>query len=102
MAEYKKVSDHFRQTAPQQNILQIQRVQNPEMYKKYLITKQGLDNKSGSNEKFLFHGTNDNNVNKINEKGLNRSFAGNTHGNVSQTSIKNFYCDNTRGSLREK
>ena len=80
--EYKTISDHFQQTASQQMILQIQRVQNPSLYKLYLMKKLSLDNKTGSNEKFLFHGTNGNNLNEINEKGLNRSFAGNTNGNV--------------------
>ena len=80
--EYKKVSDHFHQTAPQQRILQIQRVQNPFLFKQYSMKKQSLDDKSGSNEKCLFRGTNGNNLSEINKKGLNRSFAGNPRGNV--------------------
>ena len=48
------------------------------------MKKQSLDDKGGSNEMCLFHGTNGNNLNEINKKGLNRSFAGNTNGNVYQ------------------
>ena len=84
-AEHKKISDHFRQTASQQNILQIQRVQNPSLLKLYLLKKQSLDDKNGSNEKFLFHGTKGNKLIQINEKGLNRGYAGNTNGNVLKT-----------------
>ena len=46
------------------------------------MKKQSLDEKSGSNEKFLFHGTGGDKLNDINKKGLNRSYAGNTNGNI--------------------
>ena len=78
--EYKKIHDHFNQTASNQQILQIQRIQNPSLLKLYLIKKQSLDDKSDSNEKFLFHGTRGDILNTINKKGLNRSYAGNTNG----------------------
>ncbi|CAB4025597.1 poly [ADP-ribose] polymerase 14-like [Paramuricea clavata] len=78
--EYKNISDHFCQTATQQ-ILHIQRIQNPSLFRAYLVKKQSLDEKHGSNEKFLFHGIRANKINDINEHGLNRSYAGNTHGN---------------------
>jgi hypothetical protein len=80
--EYKKISDHFQQTAGQHQIIQIQRIQNPSLFKLYLMKKQSLDEKSGSNEKFLFHGTGGDKLNDINKKGLNRSYAGNTNGNI--------------------
>ena len=79
--EYKKISDHFLQTASQQ-IGQIQRIQNPSLLKQYLMKKATLDEKSGSNEKFLFHGTSSNSLTQINKHGLNRSYAGNAHGNA--------------------
>ena len=78
--EYTKIRDHFNQTASNQQILQIQRIQNPSLLKLYLIKKQSLDDKSGSNEQFLFHGTRGDILNTINKKGLNRSYAGNTNG----------------------
>ena len=79
--EYRNISAHFKQTAREQ-ILAIHRVQNPSLFKLYSLKKQSLDEKNGSNEKFLFHGTNGDKLNEINEHGLNRSFAGNTHGTV--------------------
>ncbi|CAB4030401.1 poly [ADP-ribose] polymerase 14-like [Paramuricea clavata] len=82
--EYKNISDHFQQTAFQQ-ILHIHRIQNPSLFKQYLMKKQSLDEKSGSNEKFLFHGTRGDKLSEINKHGLNRSYAGNTNGNVLQT-----------------
>ena len=81
--EYKEISDYFHKTSGQQ-IIQIQRIQNPSLYKQYVTKKQSLDKKSGkgSDERFLFHGTSPGKLNEINEKGLNRSYAGNTNGNV--------------------
>ncbi|CAB4033587.1 poly [ADP-ribose] polymerase 14-like, partial [Paramuricea clavata] len=73
--EYKKISDHFLQTA-NQKILQIERVQNPSLFKQYIIKKQSLDEKNGSNEKILFHGTKGDKIKEINESGLNRNYAG--------------------------
>ncbi|XP_028392341.1 LOW QUALITY PROTEIN: protein mono-ADP-ribosyltransferase PARP14-like [Dendronephthya gigantea] len=78
--EHKKISDHFNQTAGNQRIQQIQRIQNPSLFKLYLIMKESLDQKGGSNEKFLFHGTAGDKLSEINAKGLNRSFAGNING----------------------
>ena len=80
--EFKKISDHFQQTASQQKVLQIQRVQNPSLFKLYLLKKQSLDNKNGSNEKFLFHGTKGDRLHEINKAGLNRNFAGTINGNA--------------------
>ena len=81
--EYKNISAHFQQTASEQ-IVQIQRIQNPSLFKQYLMKKQSLDEKSGSYEKFLFHGTRGDKLNEINENGLNRSYAGDVNGNVSE------------------
>ena len=90
--EFKKISDHFQQTASQQKILQIQRVQNPSLFKLYRLKKQSLDNKNGSNEKFLFHGTKGDSLHEINKAGLNRNFAGTINGNVSRILITmNFF-----------
>lgn len=78
--EHKKISDHFYRTAKNRQIQQIQRIQNPSLFKLYLIKKESLNKKGGSNQKFLFHGTAGDNLYEINEKGLNRSYAGNING----------------------
>ena len=83
--EYKKISDHFLMTAAQQRILQIERIQNPSLLKLYLMKKESLDAKNGSNEKMLFHGTKGDILKTINEKGLNRSYSGLANGNVMKT-----------------
>ena len=87
--EYKLVSDQFYQTANEQ-IVAIHRVQNPSLFKLYSLKKQSLDEKNGSNEKFLFHGTKGDKLNEINEHGLNRSYAGNTHGTVKKLFLECF------------
>lgn len=74
--EYKEISDKFNKTAGNQKILQIQRVQNPSLFKQYLAKKQSLDKKNGSNEMILFHGTRGDKLKEINESGLNRNYAG--------------------------
>ena len=88
--EHKRISDHFYQTAGNQQIQQIQRVQNPSLFKQYLMKKQSLDEKIGSNEKFLFHGTRGDKITEINKTGLNRSYAGNTHGKACEEPISIF------------
>ena len=85
--EYKLVSDQFYQTANEQ-IVAIHRVQNPLLFKEYRLMKQSLDEKNGSNEKFLFYGTRGDNLNEINAYGLNRRYAGNTHGTVQKCLLK--------------
>ncbi len=73
--EYKNISDLFLQTA-NEKILQIERIQNPSLFKQYIMKKQSLDEKNGSNEKLLFHGTKGDKLKEINESGLNRNYAG--------------------------
>ena len=75
--EYKKVSDQFHKTCPN-NILKIERVQNPALYGAYIVYKQKMDKAGGrgSNEKSLFHGIKGQKCQLINEKGFNRSYCG--------------------------
>ncbi|PFX27315.1 Poly [ADP-ribose] polymerase 15 [Stylophora pistillata] len=54
--EYKNVQDRFRKTCPNQ-IVKIERVQNPALFGMYMIRKQKMDKAKGSNELWLFHGT---------------------------------------------
>lgn len=97
--EYKKISDDFNKTASSQQISQIQRIQNPSLMKLYLVKKQSLDDKNGSNEKFLFHGTKGDRLNEINKKGLNRSYAGNAHGKHIEDNF-HFHCLRKTHTLR--
>lgn len=79
-AEYDKILSRFRQTAKQQKIIEIERVQNPSLFKDYVVQKKSLDKKNGSNEMYLFHDTDAEKIKEINKKGLNRHLAGNTNG----------------------
>lgn len=58
--------------------LQIERIQNPELWKHYQTKKNSMDAKNGqvTNEKLLFHGTDADSVALVNGKGFNRSYAG--------------------------
>ncbi|XP_006822617.2 protein mono-ADP-ribosyltransferase PARP14-like [Saccoglossus kowalevskii] len=66
-------------TFRQQTQSKIERIQNPRLYRQYVILKQTMDakNKQGTNnERVLYHGTSSASVGKINTGGFNRSFAG--------------------------
>ena len=74
--QYKRVQDQFQQTCSGNQIVKIERVQNPALYGSYMIRKQEMDETKGSNEQWLFHGTPRNNCKLINHTGFNRSFHG--------------------------
>ncbi|KAK2850420.1 hypothetical protein Q7C36_009203 [Tachysurus vachellii] len=75
--EYNDVLVQFRKTC-NQNVLSIQRVQNPRMWKNYQNNKQYMEQMNGhqNNERMLFHGTREESINHINQNGFNRSYAG--------------------------
>lgn len=73
--EYQDVQSRFQKTCGNQ-ILKIERVQNPVLYGPYAIRKQKMDEGKGSNENWLFHGTPGENCALINHTGFNRSFHG--------------------------
>ncbi|XP_078364642.1 protein mono-ADP-ribosyltransferase PARP14-like isoform X2 [Oculina patagonica] len=73
--EYQKVQKQFQQTCGNQ-IVKIERVQNPALYGTYAVRKQKMDEGKGSNEQLLFHGTPGDNCALINHTGFNRSFHG--------------------------
>ena len=73
--EYKKIVDEVAKTAAI-NITKIERVQNPTLFRTYTVRKQRMDEKNGSNEKRLFHGTTAGSCANINSLGFNRSFCG--------------------------
>ncbi|XP_046851430.1 protein mono-ADP-ribosyltransferase PARP14-like isoform X2 [Xenia sp. Carnegie-2017] len=72
-SEYLKVLNHFVENGGEQDDLRrVERVQNPRLYSLYMTSK-----KSGiGNEKWLFHGTDEANINSINAHNFSRSFAG--------------------------
>jgi hypothetical protein len=74
--EYDGVKKAIQKTSPSINIVKIERVQNPSLYKAYMVKKQKMDDKNGSNEKKLFHGTDPPTCQLINHKGFNRRFCG--------------------------
>ena len=73
--EYNKVADEIRKTASI-NITKIERVQNPGLYRAYVVKKEQMEQKNGANEKFLFHGTAKDSCSSINKFGFNRSYCG--------------------------
>ena len=77
--EYKKVEQKFHQTSSRQ-VIQIERVQNPELYKQYMAKKESMDKAPnttyGANEMLLYHGSDQSTIAKICTQGFNRSFAG--------------------------
>ena len=73
--EYNRVADEIRKTASI-NITKIERVQNPGLYRAYMVKKDQMEQKNGANEKFLFHGTAQGSCSSINKFGFNRSYCG--------------------------
>jgi len=73
--EYSRVADEIKKTASI-TITKIERVQNPGLYRAYMVRKDQMDQKSGGNEKFLFHGTAQGSCSSINKFGFNRSYCG--------------------------
>ncbi|KAJ7351802.1 hypothetical protein OS493_035527 [Desmophyllum pertusum] len=82
--EYENVSNIFYRTAKQKpTITRIDRVQNPFLFRRYMVRKQKMDKDNGRNNvRQLFHGTSSDRTMKINAHGFNRSFSG-EHGECS-------------------
>ena len=79
-SEYQDVVRKFQATTGGINIQRIERIQNPHLYKSYMVRKQKMDKDTGGNsERQLFHGTDAKNIGHINTQGFNRSFCG-AHG----------------------
>ena len=78
--EYNHVKDSFfKSITGSINIVKIQRVQNPGLYRQYVAKKKAVEkhNPHGHQiERLLFHGTDTETCKKINDQGFNRSFAG--------------------------
>lgn len=75
--EYQEVLTLF-QASCKMNVIKIERIQNPAMWKSLQIKKHDMEKRNGhqNNEKRLFHGTDEATVAYINEHGFNRSYAG--------------------------
>ena len=81
-SEYQNVVSKFQATARGMYIQKIERIQNPHLYKQYMVRKQKMDkDNGGNNERQLFHGTDARNISAINTQGFNRSFCG-AHGKL--------------------
>ncbi|CAN2389076.1 positive regulation of interleukin-4-mediated signaling pathway [Pristimantis euphronides] len=75
--EYSDVVAKFQNTC-QMKIVKIERIQNKNLWMNYQIKKQAIEtkNRTTTNEKQLFHGTDSNTLNTVNHNGFNRSYAG--------------------------
>ena len=73
--EYKRIVDKVHKTSSI-TITKIQRVQNPTQYRVYMVRKDQMEQKKGSNEQTLFHGTAESSCASINKTGFNRSYCG--------------------------
>ena len=72
--EYKKVADEVRKTYV--TITKIERVQNPGLFRAYMIRKDQMEQMNDSNEKTLFYGTEESCCPLINMCGFNISYCG--------------------------
>ncbi|XP_067300743.1 protein mono-ADP-ribosyltransferase PARP14-like [Pseudorasbora parva] len=81
--EYKKIKKDFlsssiRSGVPPVQVQQIDRIQSQSQWQRYCVLKQAVDKKypKQTNERLLYHGTNQDICQKINKNGFNRSFCG--------------------------
>ena len=75
--EYQNVLSRFQATARGMYTQKIERIQNPHLYKQYMVRKQKMDkDNGGNNERQLFHGTKAKNIRAINAQGFNKNFCG--------------------------
>lgn len=72
--EYKKIFKLFNNGNSACEVTKIERIQNPGLYRAYIVKKQSMAGKV--NEKRLFHGTNITNIDVINTNNFSRSFVG--------------------------
>ena len=74
-----------------QTIRKLWRIQNPTLYKHYHLRKKAMDTANGSrdNERKLFHGTTEENLEQINHHGFNRSYAGKHGKNCNSSIVRN-------------
>ncbi|KAJ8252795.1 hypothetical protein GJAV_G00205670 [Gymnothorax javanicus] len=75
--EYNEVLRLFQATC-QMQVLKIERIQNPYLWKSLQVLKHSMDHQNGhqNNERRLFHGMSQPTIQHINHRGFNRSYAG--------------------------
>ncbi|XP_015230985.1 PREDICTED: poly [ADP-ribose] polymerase 14-like isoform X1 [Cyprinodon variegatus] len=77
--EYRRVEEGFKRTA-NKTVMKIERLQNIHLRRAYEVQKKQISQKNkhegGANEKFLYHGTTQDNCNSIMTTGFNRRFSG--------------------------
>ncbi|RVE58381.1 hypothetical protein OJAV_G00209100 [Oryzias javanicus] len=93
--EYNEVLQLFQATC-KRNVIKIERVQNPALWKSLQIKKRELEVRNGhqNNEKRLFHGTSEDTMKIINDRGFNRVYAGKNaacYGNGSYFAVNSSY-----------
>ena len=82
--EYTDVSGQFYATSTGVEITSIERIQNPLLYRTYVLKKEQMNKVNGGNsERRLFHGTHAESVTPINTQGFNRSLCG-KHGELTR------------------
>ena len=70
-----KFQASFKRSFPK--VQKIERVQNPELYRTFMVKKQAMDKRcGGKSERKLFHGTDAKSIKAINSQGFNRSLCG--------------------------
>uniref|UniRef100_A0A8B8E811 Poly [ADP-ribose] polymerase n=1 Tax=Crassostrea virginica TaxID=6565 RepID=A0A8B8E811_CRAVI len=76
--EYNDVLSHFQTSAGGSvKVSEIRRVQNPSLYQQYAAKRKEISLRNGKDpEKWLWHGTHPDTVNKIINNGFNRSYCG--------------------------
>ncbi len=75
-ADFRLVSALFLRTAKGFTVTKIQKIQNSDLLKQFIVVKERMERRGGigSNEMQLFHGTRSETVDHINMRGFNRSY----------------------------
>ncbi|XP_028331085.1 protein mono-ADP-ribosyltransferase PARP14-like isoform X2 [Gouania willdenowi] len=97
-AEHQTVKAAFQQTQTS-TIIKIERLQNIPLRRAYEVQKKNLSNKSGDNEKLLFHGTNPENINSIITNGFDRRYSGQ---NATSYGLGTYFAINANYSANPK
>nr|XP_046236902.1 protein mono-ADP-ribosyltransferase PARP14-like [Scatophagus argus] len=99
-SEYRTVKEAFKRTA-KMTVIKIERVQNVHLRRAYDVRKKHISDKNreegGAGEKFLYHGTTQDNCDSIMKTGFNRSFAGQ---NATSYGLGTYFAINARYSAR--
>ncbi|XP_032880484.1 protein mono-ADP-ribosyltransferase PARP14 [Amblyraja radiata] len=98
--EYQNVEQSFKASANTFQIVKIERIQTPCLWKNYMIKKQLFEDKNPAgtnNERNLFHGTASDTLESVSRLGFNRSYAGRNatvYGNGTYFAVNAMYSAN--------